>query len=935
MNDTTTEVNHQKRTDLQRYLDIAEVSQTGWWESNIRMGMFTFSDNICRILGIEGSQVSFEDTVNIVCEEYRELFKSELYEFSDYKRKFYERIIPINTPQGQILMKSRLCYHYENEEGYGSFGMLQVVKQEETKTDFVKEKEVSTHIRHFDKLSMLLADFINNRSEKDIINNILQTKLDVYDVDYAFLVEYNDPFSQDTCVHEACRAGFPSLRSKFDKFSRQETQWMDDRLMANAPIIMNDIMEMPQEAIRAYRQFSALGVKSFMLLPLINEGHVWGMIGVLAVRKYRHWTNYDYMWLMSSANVISICVSINRTKVSRANDMRHFSDMLKYMPIGYAQLNIIRDNEGLVVDYVLKETNDAVWSIYRQKRKPDGMRGSEIHSEAYQKKSVEFLNHVISNSHYMEQCEVLPHEKYCQRLAYVSDQDEVVEFIVDVTAIIKAQAEARRSDKLFKDIFVNIPIGEAIYNKDGVMIDINKAFMDIFGLKTKENGAGFNVFSDYHMTGGYIDELEKNGEVAFKLEYNFDKVHNYVTCRHGWGSLNCKLFKLFNEEGEDHIGYMLIVIEDTDKIMAMNKARDFENLFSLISDYAKVGYAKVSIIDGTGYAVRQWYKNLGEDTNTNLSDIIRNYSHLHPDDREKLLEFNRQALAGKANNFTGEIRVQRDDSKDRWNWMYVNILINKYAPQDGIVEMIGVNYDITAFKESEIALTAARDKAQEMDKLKSTFLANMSHEIRTPLNAIVGFSDLIVKGGNQEDINTFSCIIHENSDLLLQLINDILDLSKMESGMMKFQPTDVDINQLCSDIVKSMRLRAQDSVQIIFGRHAPSCHLWIDRNRLAQVISNFFTNAVKFTSCGSITLDYDWIDDTHIRFAVTDTGTGIDSKQASTVFQRFVKLDSFVQGTGLGLSICKSIVEQLGGTIGVDSALGKGSTFWFVIPADS
>jgi signal transduction histidine kinase len=751
-------------------------------------------------------------------------------------------------------------------------------------------------------------------------------------VDYAFLVEYDEPSQQQETIYEACREDYPSLMPLLRKMRHSELPWLHTKLQGGDPIVMDDIIEMPHQAIADYQLMAAAHTKSMMLFPLLNEEHVWGVVGMLAVRKYRHWTNYDYMWLTSTANIISICININRTRAKRAADLLHQSNLLKYMPIGYARLGIIRNAQGEVADYVLKETNDAAWNIYGLERRQNGLLGSEVHGAAYQHDSIIFLQHVLANSHYTERHELMPHEKYCQRLAYVSDTDEVVEFLIDATETVKAQLEARRSDKLFKDIFINIPIGEAIYNKDGVMTDMNKTFMDIFGLKTKEDGAGFNVFTDHHMTDEYVDALEKHGEVSFKLEYNFDKVNNYVTYRHGCGSLNCKLFKLYDDE--EHIGYMLIVIEDTDKMMAMNKARNFENLFSLISDYAKVGYAKINIIDGSGYAERQWYKNLGEDTHTKLIDIIGICSSLHPADREKLLEFSRRAVAGKAKNFTSEIRVRRSDGTDRWNWMYVNILINKYAPQDGIVEMIGVNYDITAFKESEIALTEARDKAEEMDKLKSTFLANMSHEIRTPLNAIIGFSDLIVKGGNEEDINTFSSIIHENSDLLLQLINDILDLSKMESGMMEFKSTDVDINQLCSDIVKSMQLKAQEGVQIIFGRHVPTCHLWIDRNRLAQVITNFFTNAVKFTSRGSITLDYDWIDDAHIRFAVTDTGTGIDSERASTVFQRFVKLDSFVQGTGLGLSICKSIVEQMGGTIGLDSELGKGSTFWFVIPKE-
>jgi signal transduction histidine kinase len=925
------EERHHKRTDLQRYMDLAEVSQTGWWESNIRTRMYTFSDNICRILGIEGNQLSFEDTVKLVRKEYRELFQSELFEFSNHKRKFYERVVPIMTPQGEIFIKGRLCYHFEDDEGAGSFGMLQVVKPQGT--NFVDNTELSTHIRHFDKISTMLADFMNDKSEEQIINHILRSKLDVYDVDYAFLMEYPSEDIQKEHVYEACREGFPSLDHLFAENTRK-MHWVDSKLMAGEPVVLDDVKEMPREALEDYRQLTAAHTKSAMLLPLVNDGHVWGLIGVLAVRQYRDWTNNDYMWLLLAANIISICVNINRARDKRDSDVRNLSDMIKYMPIGFARVRVVKDENGRVTDYYLMQTNDAAWNIYGLKRRPDGVLSSTVHSQDYQAESVAFLQQVIDNQQFVEHREQLPGGKYFQRLAYLSAAGEVVEFMVDVSETVKAQTEARRSDKLFEDVFINVPIGEAIYSNEGVLKDINKAFMDIFGLGSIRDARGLNVLDDECIKEEYIQTLEENDEVTFKVEYDFCNAKNIVTRRRDRATFNCKLFKLFNENKDEQIGYMLIVIENTDKIMAMNKARDFENYFSLISEYAQVGYVKKNIMNGTGFAVRQWYKNMGESPDTKLSNIIGVYSKMHPDDRRKMIEFNRQVIAGKAKNFTGEMRIHHDGSDKEWNWIFINTVLNKYAPEEGIVEMIGVNYDITAFKESEITLTAARDKAEKMDKLKSTFLANMSHEIRTPLNAIVGFSDLIVKGGNEEDIESFSSIIHENCDLLLQLINDILDLSKMESGMMEFKYTDVDINLLCRDTVKAMQLKAQDGVQIIFGAHEPECHLFTDRNRIAQVITNFFTNAIKFTSRGSITLSYAWQDDTDIRFSVTDTGTGIGEENVGKVFHRFVKLDSFVQGTGLGLSICKSIVEQMGGTIGLDSELGKGSTFWFVIPKE-
>lgn len=234
-------------------------------------------------------------------------------------------------------------------------------------------------------------------------------------------------------------------------------------------------------------------------------------------------------------------------------------------------------------------------------------------------------------------------------------------------------------------------------------------------------------------------------------------------------------------------------------------------------------------------------------------------------------------------------------------------------------------------KLSEIELRKAKEKAEESDRLKSAFLANMSHEIRTPLNAIVGFSGLLAVTEEVEEREEFVNIINSNNDLLLQLINDILDLSRIEAGTLEFIYSDVDINHLLCDIEQSSRLKAPKEVLVSFVEKIPNCILRIDKNRMSQVITNFINNAIKFTHEGSIQFGYRAQDD-KLYFYVSDTGCGIEPEQKESIFQRFVKLNSFVQGTGLGLSISQMIIQKMGGEIGVDSEPGKGSTFWFTLP---
>ena len=220
--------------------------------------------------------------------------------------------------------------------------------------------------------------------------------------------------------------------------------------------------------------------------------------------------------------------------------------------------------------------------------------------------------------------------------------------------------------------------------------------------------------------------------------------------------------------------------------------------------------------------------------------------------------------------------------------------------------------------------------------MKSAFLANMSHEIRTPLNAIVGFSNLLVEAEDKEERGTYLNIVQENNELLLQLISDILDLSKIEAGTLDIVKDDVDVNSLCNEIIRSFSIKAnENNIKIQFDQYMPVCHIYSDKNRLTQIITNFINNALKFTTEGTISLGYYLQSENEVRFYVRDTGCGIPEQEAKTVFERFVKLNSFVQGPGLGLSICKSLVEQMGGYIGVDSKVGEGSCFWFVHPFSS
>lgn len=515
--------------------------------------------------------------------------------------------------------------------------------------------------------------------------------------------------------------------------------------------------------------------------------------------------------------------------------------------------------------------------------------------------------------------------------------NEDYQWFVSLGNIISICMELRRSESeawlekaYLQNIYKNLPAGIELYDKDGFMTDLNDKEMEIFGLRHKEDVIGLNLFDNPLLPQGLKDKLKAGVPIDMSFNYDFDRLDGYYsTSRTGTISLISKFAPLYDALG-NLINILLINIDNTETTNAYSKIQDFEEFFTLIGNYAKVGYAHFNALKCDGYAVNSWYRNVGEKEGTPLNEIIKVHSHFHPDDRRMMLRFFDQVLIREASHLRRDVRILREDGT--YTWTRVNVMVRDFRPEDGIIDMVCVNYDITELKETERKLIAARDKAEELDRLKSAFLANMSHEIRTPLNAIVGFSSLLTETEDMKDRKQYMAIVQENTELLLQLISDILDLSKMESGAFEFVKSDTDVNLLCSEIIRSLRMKVPAGVELVFEECLPGCHVWADKNRLNQVISNFINNALKFTFSGSITLGYYRQTDGYLRFYVRDTGMGIPKNKIKTVFDRFVKLNSFVHGTGLGLSICKSLVEQMGGTIGVESEEGEGSCFWFTYP---
>ena len=475
---------------------------------------------------------------------------------------------------------------------------------------------------------------------------------------------------------------------------------------------------------------------------------------------------------------------------------------------------------------------------------------------------------------------------------------------------------------------MNIPVGIELYDKNGILVDLNNKDMEIFGVVRKEDALGLQIFENPNIPSQVANMLRLRQQTDFRIEYSFDRAGKYYNpSRKGTLDLLCKATILYDSKG-DLVNYVLINIDNTETTNANNRIRDFESMFNVIADFAKVGFLLWNPLTKEGFAIEQWFKNYGSESRV-IEDVVGEYTTVHPEDRKLQMQSYQEMLEGKRESYSREIRVINPDGSIKW--IRSTVLVKQFRPEISLVELIGVNFDITELKITEKKLREAKEKAEESDRLKSAFLANMSHEIRTPLNAIVGFSNLLMDATDEEEKRQYISIVEENNELLLKLISDILDLAKIEAGTFDMVDGEVDAGQLCSDIVKAVRLKAPQGVEIILEIPAEECRLLSDKNRIHQVIANFANNALKFTSQGSITIGYEVKGD-KIEFYVRDTGIGIPEELQNQIFDRFVKLNSFVHGTGLGLSISQSIVRQLGGEIGVESEKDRGARFWFTLP---
>lgn len=619
--------------------------------------------------------------------------------------------------------------------------------------------------------------------------------------------------------------------------------------------------------------------------------------------------------------------------MNRLQDFTFFSQLMANANMGWWKANLSTANyecSDFIVELLgLDQTGVISFEDFNKRIQKEEQLSTTVHSYGvYQRPEVVYLLDTVKGA-------VWVRSKVCFQETD-EDGNEIIYGISEVQDgpdMASAYQALQYSERLLSNIFKYLPIGIELYDMDGVLVDLNDKELEMFHIEKKEDVLGINIFDNPIFPKEMKERLKKNEDADFTFRYDFSKVGSYYqnTQKQGTIDLMTKVTTLYNSEHQP-INYLLINADKTETTVAYNKIQEFEEFFELVGDYAKVGYAHFNILSGHGYAQKSWYRNVGEADETPLSDIFGTYRHFHPDDRALLIRFLDDARKGLTTQLSKEMRVLREDGT--YTWTHVNLLVKKYAPQDRIIEIISINYDITELKRTEEMLVKARDKAEASDRLKSAFLANMSHEIRTPLNAIVGFSSLLTSTESAAEKELYNSLIGHNNKLLLNLINDVIDLSKIESGYLELRPDWVNLTELLDESVAEYAHQVPSGVELLTNYPAHDSLVELDKLRIKQILSNFLSNALKNTTTGHVEIFYE-VDHQSVRIGVKDTGRGIPQNMLEKIFERFEKLDSFAQGAGLGLPICKLIVEKMNGRILVDSQLGIGTTFIIELPCRS
>lgn len=808
----------------------------------------------------------------------------------------------------------------------------------------LEEAELSETLKLQDRLDgerriaqalVLMLQNYDSNCEEDIMRIVLER----YDADRAFLFQFNWAKGTNSNIYEVYAEGITPELQNLQHLPNEALGEQLKLFQQGLPLVVNDIEQLPDSCSHGPKSikkiFQQLQLKSAILFPMHIFGELWGYVGMETVQKYRYWTADDIEWLRAFTNVLSIGVSQRYIRTKADSNERKFSELFRNMPIGYIRHRIIYDASHQPVDYEFIEANPAFESLTGLKKEDCIGKTARQLSEHLDTE----LFHVYVDVATQGKLVQLDYptrliNKWFYSVLYSPRKDEFISLFYDITDRIRTTEKIKQNEKNLRTVFDNLPIGTINFDQDKKYIEANQEAFRIFGISIDgERGNDLTLLPEQE------EKLKRDRQLAY--DFIYDPVRQQVLSEKE-DLPETALFVttkiiMYTDDEEQCKGYLLIAVDNTkihraNRQLTKTKKALTENLvrLSLILETGEIYPWYMDPATGLLDINEDFYKAFGVSLDKQKSYSMYDFmKYIHPDDLKIFRENYENLKKGLCHRITTEFRINMNG--EGYVWCEMSAGTRKKITDHETTKWLGFLTIIQKRKDNEAELLEALKKAEESDKLKSAFLANVSHEIRTPLNAIVGFSELIAHTDDEEDKKQYLEIVKTNNHLLLNLINDILDLSKIESGRIDLTESMVDISELCRELCHVHQLRTKPGVKVIFAEQTVPLFLYTDRYRLTQIYSNLISNAVKNTDAGSITVGYRQ-EGEKVVFFVRDTGQGIPPEKQEVIFNRFEKLNSNAQGFGLGLSICKSLLEKMGGNIGLTSKVGEGTEFRFILP---
>ncbi len=671
-----------------------------------------------------------------------------------------------------------------------------------------------------------------------------------------------------------------------------------------------------------------------MALPLLYRQKVWGFIEINRPDTELVWTRFEQDLFQTASTIIAVCLTLSRAEEQAVQDHTFLFRLFENMPLGYARIKLMKTENGSVTDFIYRDINQLFSEIAGKNRNEIiGQLNSQIHVCAVTP-PLSRLEEVATTRKVLEAREHIAHKKhFYDTTIYATADDEVVLLFSDVTHSVQTFEALRKGEEELNKVYAHLPVGIEIYDRQGTMIEVNDKELEIQKVPRKEILLGRNLFDHPSLPDFASEQLSKGKNVTFDVNIdNMKKNREYygIDSLEDLRYLTIQCTILHNAHGEIE-NYLLIIVDNTEIYHTSLRLREFETAFNSVAEIAEMGFFRWNPAGQAYFGSEQFYLNMGfseeEEKPLVFEDCL---VHLHPEDQITVRNLLRKAIETRLRTFTIEFRVRQ---LTHWKWIRMVCHLTGMDAHNQIAQFTGINYNITEIKKAGLRLIKATHKAEESDRLKSAFLANMSQEIRTPVHQLIHLTEMLAKTTKREKKQLLVTRLKRHTDHWLHLMSDILELSRIEAGSMDLNLSLLRINELCTQELTNFQNKVCKEVSLLFepDPRVKDPIICADPKWMALLLNNLVSNAVKFTAKGSVKLSYEF-EEEGILFAVEDTGIGIDSKEISRLFQRFVKLDDTVPGTGLGLPICQSLVEKLGGRMGVESQPAKGSRFWFYLP---